>query len=81
VTVDGPRGLDEWGEGGFGHVAAWGGDEFVVDLDQERADEPDDGLGVGKIWTTSVRRFSSRLSRSIGWWTITLAQCAGGKAV
>ena len=34
--------------------------------------------GLGKIWTTSVRRLSSRLSRSIGLLDQILDQCAGG---
>ena len=36
------------GEGSGGDVAPSRGDHFVVDLDEERADEADDRLGVGE---------------------------------
>jgi hypothetical protein len=36
--------VGEFGDGGGGDVAAFGGDHLVVDLDEERADEPDDAM-------------------------------------
>jgi hypothetical protein len=38
----------EQGHGGFGEVAAVGDLPFVVDLDQDRAGQPQQGFGVGE---------------------------------
>ena len=40
--------LEERGEAGGCDVAAFGGDHFVVDLDEERADEADHRCFVGE---------------------------------
>jgi hypothetical protein len=56
----------EQGHGSFGQVAALAGLPFVVCLDGHGAGQAEQGLGVGKTPTTSVRRLISLFSRSGG---------------
>jgi hypothetical protein len=59
-------GVEEFGHGAIGEVAAVEDLPLVVKLGQERGCEPVEGRGVGKSWTTSPRRLLSRFSRSSG---------------
>ena len=61
------------------HVAGALDGPFVVLLEQDCADEPDDGRSLGKMPTTSVRRLISPLSRSRRWWSAA-SSVLGGKA-
>jgi hypothetical protein len=65
----------------IGDVAAFGGDHFVVDLTSRAPKRRITEALSGKIPTTSVRRLSSRLRRSMGLFDQILDQCAGGNAV
>ena len=40
---------------------------LIVLFEQDDADQPEDGVVMGKMPTTSVRRVTSPLTRSIGW--------------
>jgi hypothetical protein len=57
--------VGEFGNGGGGDVAAFGGDHLVVDLDEERADEPDDTLASGP-WTHAGRVVLLHQLRQVG---------------
>ena len=50
-----------------------------MSLDEDRASQPEQGLGVGEHPTTSVRRFTSLFSHSSGLVDQIFFQCATGK--
>jgi hypothetical protein len=52
-----------------------------VHIGQDRADEPDDGGGVGKMPRTRARRLISLLTRSKGLVLQIFGQCGRGNAV
>jgi hypothetical protein len=63
-------------------VAAGCGDEFVVDLDEQRADEPDGGFGVGEDLHNVGAPFEFAVeSPDMGLFDQILDQCTGRNAV
>lgn len=72
------EGVDEAAHGGFGEVAAFAVEPFLVLFKKDRADEAGDEPRSGKIWTTSARRLISRLRRSVGLLDQILRQCSVG---
>ena len=62
-------------------AAAFGGDHFVVDLDEERADEVDHGVLVGEDPDEIGASFELRFKRSIGLFDQIFDQCAAGNPV
>jgi hypothetical protein len=62
------------------HVAGALDGPLVVLLEQDGADQANDGIFVGKMPTTSVRRLISPLSRSTGLDQCSLARCCAGEA-
>jgi hypothetical protein len=68
-------------DGFQGHVAAALECPFVVLLEQDRADEVYDGVLVGKMPTTSVRRLISPLTRSSALVECSLTRYRAGKVM
>ena len=73
--------IAQGGHGFQGHVAGALDGPFVILLEQDCADEPDDGPSLGKMPTTSVRRLISPLSRSRPLVECSFDQCSAGKLI
>ena len=73
--------IGEIGDGCGGDVAAFGGDHLVVDLDEQCADEADDGGLVGDDPDDIGASLEFTVEAFDGLFDQILDQCAGGNPV
>ena len=71
--------IAECGDGFQGHVAGALHGPLVVLLQEDCPDEPGDGVLVGEMPTTSVRRLISPFTRSSGLVEWSFTRCGAGK--
>jgi len=71
--------IAQWCDGFQAHVSGRLNGPFIILFQQQGADEADDGLFIGQMPTTLLRRLISPFSRSSGLVLCSLARCWAGK--